>query len=178
MREPANEPEHLLASLLTDEQQAAAAEQPQATGDEGEDDVDALIDELEALATEGKRRLLGRKLMIDEDRLLNLVDRFRSAVPVEVRQAHRVLDEHDHIIATAQAKARRVLEERGLLDAVEEERVRVIDEAQRDAERIRGEADRYARGVLIELEERLAKLHISVRNGIDALGFDEGVQAE
>ncbi len=177
MRESANEPEQLLASLLTDEQQAAA-KRSEATGDEGEEDVDALIDELEALATEGKRRLLGRKLVIDEDRLLNLVDRFRSAVPAEVRQAHRVLDEHDHIIATAQAKARRALEERGLLDAVEEERARVLEEAERDADRIRGEADRYARGVLIELEERIAKLHISVRNGIAALGADETEASE
>ncbi len=177
MREPAREPEQVLASLIPDEQQGAA-EQPQGTGDEGEDDVDALIDELEALATEGKRRLLGRKLMIDEDRLLNLVDRFLAAVPAEVQQAHRVLDEHDHIIAAAQAKARRALEERGLLDAVEAERARVLVEAERDADRIRGEADRYARGVLIELEERLSKLHASVRNGIDALGSDEGSAAE
>ncbi len=170
MSEPAHEPEHLLASLLSDEEQAAAAEPP---AEAGEEDVDALIDELEALANEGRRRLLGRKLMIDEDRLLSLVDRFRSAVPTEVRQAHRVLDEHDRIVAAAQAQAQRIIEERGLLDMVEAERRRVLEDADREADKIRSEADRYAHNVLVELEERLAKLHTSVRNGIAALGTDE-----
>lgn len=171
MKEPHTEPEQLLASLLSEEQAAAPASQPPA---DGEDDVDALIDELEALAAEGRRRLLGRKLVIDEDRLLQLVDRFRSAVPNEVRQAHRVLDEHDNILASAQEQAQRMLEERNLLSALEEERRRVLEEAERDADKIRAEADRYTRSVLLELEERLAKLQTSVRNGIDALGPDEG----
>lgn len=171
MSQPANEPEQLLASLLSDEEQATQAEPVAA--DAAEDDVDALIDELEALANEGKRRLLGRKLVIDEDRLLELVDRFRSAVPNEVRQAHRVLDEHDRIIAAAHAQAQRTIEERGLLEVVEVERRRVLEEADREADKIRSEADRYARNVLVELEERLSKLHTSVRNGIDALGTEE-----
>jgi hypothetical protein len=172
MKESANEPERLLASLLSDEQPTTDQTEPATNVAEGEDDVDGLINELEALATEGKRRLLGRKLMIDEERLLYLIDRLRTAVPSEVRQAHQLLDEHDQIIAHAQETARRTLEERGLLQSLETERRRILDDAEREAERIRMEADRYARNVLLELEERLSKLHSSVRNGIDALGGD------
>ncbi len=172
MKESANEPERLLASLLSDEQPVTHQGEPASDTPESADDVDALINELEALANEGKRRLLGRKLVIDEDRLLHLIELLRAAVPDEVRQAHQLLDEHDQIIAHAQDTARRTLEERGLLQALETERRRVLDEAERDAERIRTEADRYARNVLLELEERLSKLHSSVRNGIDALGGD------
>jgi hypothetical protein len=172
MKESANEPEHLLASLLSDEQLLAHQAESASDVTEVEDDVDALINELEALASEGKRRLLGRKLVIDEDRLLHLIDRLRTAVPNEVRQAHQLLDEHDQIIAHAQETARRTLEERGLLQSLETERRRVVDEAEREADKVRSEADRYARNVLLELEERLSKLHSSVRNGIDALGGD------
>lgn len=171
MSQSPNEPEHLLASLLSDEQQAAAqAEQGE---QDGEEDVDGLIDELEALVSAGRRRLLGRKLVLDEEPLLQIIDRLRTAVPAEVRQAHRVLDEHDRIIEAARAQARRAMEERGLLEAMESERRRVLEEADREAERIRLEADRYARSVLMELDERLAKLHTSVRNGIDALQGEE-----
>lgn len=168
MSQSPNDGEHLLASLLSERQ---APDQPEAEPQPGaEDDVDAIIDELEALIGEGKRRLLGRKLMIDEDRLVNIVDRLRTAVPTEVRQAHRILDEHDRIIASAQAEARRMLDEQGMLDALEAEQRRVLANAEREAERVRADADRYVRGVLQELDGRLQKLHTSVRNGIEALG--------
>ena len=166
MTQTPGEPEHLLESLLSDEQQAAA--DAAAAPTDGEDDVDALIDALEALVADS-RRMPFHKLLVDEDRLLHLVDRLRSAVPAEVRQAHRVLDEQDEILSKANSQAQRMLEERGLLDALEHERRRVLDEATRDAERTRTEADRYARNVLVDLQQRLEKLQTSVRNGIDAL---------
>lgn len=161
-----SEPEHLLESLLDDGQQPRADAQP--VEPQGEDDVDTLIDGLEALVADS-RRMPFHKLLVDEARLLSLVDRLRSAVPEEVRQAHRILDEHDQILDTAREKAHRMLHERGLLDALETERRRLLDDAEREAERIRAEADRYARKVLQDLEERLTKIQSSVRNGIEAL---------
>lgn len=175
MSQSSSESEHLLASLLGDEQQAGEtgaqhAARPQ--GNEPEDDVESLIDALEALIAEG-RRMPFRKLLIDEDRLLNIIDRLRTAIPAEVRQAHQLLDQYDEIIQSAQEKARQIMDERGLTQAIETERRRVLDDADREAQRIRGEADRYVRNVLLDLEDRLGKLHTSVRNGIDALESDE-----
>jgi vacuolar-type H+-ATPase subunit H len=167
MSQSSHEPERLLESLLADDQRGPT-EQPAETP-ESDDDVDALIDALEALVADS-RRMPFRKLMIDEDRLLALVDRLRTAVPAEVRQAHRVLDEHDQILDSAREQARRILQERGLIDALEAERRRVLDDAEREAERIRTEADKYARTVLVGLEDQLTKLQTSVRNGIEALG--------
>lgn len=168
MSQSPHEPEKLLESLLSDSQQSGD-EAARAASTPEDEDVDGLIDMLEALVAEGRRVPFGRKLMIDEDRLLELVDRLRTAIPAEVKEAHHLLDQRDQILDQARAEARRSLEERGLLDALEKERRQILDEADREAERIRTEADRYARSVLIDLQERLDKFQTSVRNGIEAL---------
>lgn len=175
MSQPPREPEHLLESLLADT--AGGADQPSGADQPADEDVDSLIDALEALVADG-RRMPFHKLLIDEDRLIDIVDRLRSAIPAEVRQAHQVLDQHDQILNVAREKARKMLEERGVLEAIETERRRALDAAEQEAQRIRAEADRYARTVLVELEERLAKFQTSVRNGIAALQPDTSAESE
>ena len=69
----------------------------------------------------------------------------------------------------AQAHVRDVLEEQGLLAAVEAERKRLLDLAERDAAAVRAGSDEYARQVLEELEQRLARLTASVQNGLREL---------
>jgi hypothetical protein len=172
MSQSPHEPEHLLESLLSDPQHPTAEQGASAETPAEEDDVDSLIDMLESLVGEARRVPFGRKLMVDEDRLVDIVDRLRTAIPSEVKEAHRLLDERDTILEEARAQARHMLDERGLLEGLEKERRQILDEADRDAERIRTEADRYARGVLIELQDRLEKLQNSVRNGINALQPD------
>jgi hypothetical protein len=61
------------------------------------------------------------------------------------------------------------MEEQGLLAAVEAERARLLAEAERDAVATRAGADDYARQVLEELEQRLARLSASVQNGLKEL---------
>jgi hypothetical protein len=134
-----------------------------------EDTIDTLIDELEALVAESRRMPFGHKLLIDEEYLHDLIDRLRIAVPSEVRQAYRILDEQERILDSARAQARQLLEQQGLLNELEQERSRVLSEAQREAESVRAEADEYAYSVLLDLQDRLAKLQHSVQNGIDAL---------
>lgn len=165
MSQSPREPDHLLASLLTPEQQESSAEPPAG------DDVDTLIDELEALVARGRRMPL-RKLLLDEDDLLQMVDRLRTAIPEEVKQAHRVLDEHDRILESARSKARALMDERGISAEIESLRQAALAESEREAERIRAEADRYAQRVLADLEERLSKVLTSVRNGIETLRGD------
>ena len=167
MSDQPHEPEQLLESLLSrdDPHRARAVAAPL---DEG-DDVDALIDELEAMLAESKRVPFGRKLMVDEAHALELVDRLRSAMPVEVRQAHRILDEKERIMDDARERAHNMLHDRGLLAELEVERERMIAQAEREAERIKADGDAYVRGVLTGLAERLSKIQASVNNGLEAL---------
>jgi hypothetical protein len=128
-----------------------------------------LIDELEDALAEGRRVFFSGRLLVDEERILDIIDRMRVSVPEELKQARRVISEQERLIGEAQAHVREVLEEQGLLAAVEAERARLLDLAERDAAAVRAGADEYARQVLEELEQRLTRLTASVQNGLREL---------
>ncbi len=134
-------------------------------------ELDDLIDELEDALAEGRRLpFSGGRLLVDEERLLDIIDRMRVAIPEEHKRARRIVQEQERLIAEAQARVQQVLEERGLLEAVEQERARLLQQAEQEAVGVRAGADEYARQVLEELDERLTRLVTSVRNGLSALG--------
>jgi hypothetical protein len=118
---------------------------------------------------EGRRVPFSGRLLIDEERVLDIIDRMRVAVPEELRQARRVIGEQERLLGEAHERVRQALEEQGLMAAVEAERQRLLTQAERDAEAIRAGADDYAQQVLEELEQRLAKLSSSVQNGLKEL---------
>ena len=132
-------------------------------------ELDDLIDELEDALAEGRRVPFSGRLMVDEERILDIIDRMRVAVPEELKQARRVIGEQERLLSEARAQVQQAMEEQGLLAAVEAERNRLLDEAARDAQGIRAGADDYARQVLEELEQRLARLSASVQNGLKEL---------
>jgi hypothetical protein len=132
-------------------------------------ELDDLIDELEDALAEGRRVPFSGRLMVDEERILDIIDRMRVAVPEELKQARRVIGEQERLLSEARAQVQQAMEEQGLLAAVEAERTRLLDEAARDAQGIRAGADDYARQVLEELEQRLARLSASVQNGLKEL---------
>ncbi len=128
-----------------------------------------MIDELEDVLAEGRRVFFGGRLLVDEERILDIIDRMRVAVPEELKQARRVIAEQERLIGDAQAQVRQAMEEQGLLAAVEAERARLLELAERDAAGVREGADQYARQVLEELEQRLVRLTASVQNGLREL---------
>lgn len=136
-------------------------------------ELDDLIDELEDALAEGRRVPFSGRLLVDEERILDIIDRMRVAIPEEQKRARRIVQEQERLIAEAQARVQQVLEERGLLEAVESERARLLQVAEQEAAQVRAGADEYARQVLEELDERLTKLATSVRNGLSTLGGDE-----
>jgi cell division septum initiation protein DivIVA len=139
-------------------------------------ELDDLIDELEDALAEGRRVPFSGRLMVDEERILDIIDRMRVAIPEEQKRARRIIQEQERLIAEAQARVQQVLEEKGLLEAVERERARLLQVAEQEAGQVRAGADDYARQVLEELDERLVKLTTSVRNGLAALGGEEQVR--
>ncbi len=177
MTEQPPKSEELLKTLLADDahpQPVAAKVANIPTHIAGDDeDVDMLIDDLEHLVSEAKRVPFGKKLMIDEDRMLALIDRLRTAVPNEVKQAHRVLDEQERILSEARDRGRQMLTDRGLQAQLDVERDQVITRATVEADRIRADADKYVRNVLETLSERLTKAQSSVQKGLETLDAHE-----
>lgn len=138
-------------------------------------ELDDLIDEMEDALAEGRRLpFSGGRLLVDEERILDIIDRMRVAIPEEHKRARRIVQEQERLIAEAQARVQQVLDERGLLEAVNAERARLLQQAEQEAALVRAGADDYARQVLEELDDRLTKLVTSVRNGLSELGGADG----
>ena len=127
-------------------------------------DIQHLIDRLEQVLAESRRIPLSANIIVDEDRLFNLIDQMRVSIPEEVKRANRVEAEKDRIIAQAQEEAERIrdLAKHEATDLVRRDTVMVsaqtradtiLERARRDAEMIRQESDIYALDVLAKLEE-------------------------
>jgi len=124
---------------------------------------------------------LGRKVAIDEDAFLNILDQMRITIPQEIKQAREVQLERDKYIAQAHEEARRIiaqaredaakqLDEHQLREAAREEAEEIVKAAQADARRIRAGADDYAEAKLMELARSVGQLQQVIRNGLEALG--------
>lgn len=143
-------------------------------------DILHLVDRLEALLREGWRIPLTSNVLVDEDDYLDIIDQMRISIPEEIKQARRIQQERERIIAQAQEEAERVvalareraedlMNEHDLLREVESRRTKLLEEAQREAEGIRADADEYVIEVLSELEEQLNSFLKTVRNGLATL---------
>jgi vacuolar-type H+-ATPase subunit H len=121
-----------------------------------------------------------------EREVLGLVQMVRSALPRELAQAARLLDQAEATLARAREDARRVL-----LDAESRARMlgehgrpapptargqAIIDEALREAERVRRGAEDYAATVLEQLATDVDRVLHTIRRGQDALRPAEGAR--
>ena len=148
-------------------------------------DILHLVDRLEEVFNEGRPIPLTRKLAVDEDRVLELIDQMRVSIPDEVKKAQQILNQRDKILAQAQEEADRTVklaQEKALQlvereTLVEQAKLRAADvmrQALADAEGIRADADDYVLDVLTRLETETARSLQQIRNGISKLSADHG----
>lgn len=139
-----------------------------------------LVDRLEAVINSGWRVPLTAKIQIDEREALDVLDLMRTAVPEEIKQARRITQEREKILAQAQTEANRLIAqaqervERMVADdnvtlAAEERAQEVIDRARAEARDVREGADQYAMDLLYRLDEEVRRVSGSVRNALDAM---------
>jgi hypothetical protein len=140
-------------------------------------DILHLIDRLEELFNESRAIPFTHNVVVDEEKMLDLIDQMRVAIPEEMKKAQQVMTQRDRILAQAQEEANRTLtlaREKGeqLL-----ERDSIVQNAQSFAERratdiiaeadqTRLEADQYVIETLTHLELELERYLNQVRNGI------------
>lgn len=67
------------------------------------------IDQLEDMVTNGKRLPMSRSIMVNEDEFMGLLDDIRANIPMEIRDAQRLLKERERIIGEAQEEALRIV---------------------------------------------------------------------
>lgn len=143
-------------------------------------DILHLIDRLEELLNESRPFPFTHNVLVDEDRMLDLIDQMRVAIPEEVKKAQQVLAQRDRMLAQAQEEANRTLaiareksdqlvERDAIVQAAQTRADQLIAQARGDIETIRHDADNYVMESLTRLEVELDRILTQVRNGIRTL---------
>ena len=140
-------------------------------------DILHLVDRLEEIVTESRAIPLSSRVVMDEDRFLDIVDQMRVSVPEEIKKARRIQQERERIIAQAneeagrivslaQEEANNVLNNHEIVKAAESRAVVILERTQNETAQIRKDADDYVLEVLSQLEYQLDGLLTTVRNGL------------
>lgn len=151
-------------------------------------DILQLIDRLEELFNESKNVPFTKNVMVDEDRMLDIIDQMRIAIPEEVKKAQQLLGQRDRVLAQAQEEANRTLElARQKADqlvakdivAVEGQRRsdQVLTQARAEADSIRADADDYVLNSLQQLQAELERISNQVQNGIRTVEEEQARRA-
>lgn len=148
--------------------------------DELKMDILHLVDRLEELFNESKAIPLTHKVMIDEDRLLELIDQMRLSIPEEIKNSQQIINQKERVIAQAKEEARRTIEmakeqsvklvERDVIvQKAQEMAESIIQKARLETKQINKEADDYAINSLEHLESEAGKILQQIRNGLNVL---------
>jgi cell division septum initiation protein DivIVA len=147
-------------------------------------DILQLIDRLEELFNAAKAVPFTHNVVVDEDRMLELIDQMRIAIPEEVKKAQQVMAQRDRVMAQAQEEANRTLqlsrdksEQLVQKDIIMQEAQRradqILAQARSEAESTRVDADNYVVDTLMQLQDQIAKLSNQVANGIRMVQEDQ-----
>jgi hypothetical protein len=151
-------------------------------------DILQLIDRLEELFNESRNLPFTKNVMVDEDRMLDIIDQMRIAIPEEVKKAQQLLGQRDRVLAQAQEEANRTLElARQKADqmvakdmiVVEAQRRadQILSQARSEGENVRADADDYVMESLHQLEAELERNLNQVRNGIRTVEEEQARRA-
>ncbi len=143
-------------------------------------DILHLVDRLEELFNESRSIPFTHSVVIDEDRMLDIIDQMRVSIPEEIKKAQQLLAQRDRILAQAKEEAERTLalarekseqivDRESIVQAAQARAEQIIAQARAETEVTKREADEYVLETLTKLEMELDRILSQVRNGIRAL---------
>ena len=147
-------------------------------------DILELIDRLEQVCNDAKAVPFTHNVVVDEDRMLELIDQMRIAIPEEVKKAQQLVAQRDRVMAQAQEEANRTLQiardkadQLAQKDIIAQEAQRradqILAQARAEAEGVRADADNYVLDTLMQLQDQIAKMSNQVNNGIRMMQEDQ-----
>jgi len=151
-------------------------------------DILQLIDRLEELFNQSKTIPLTRNVMVDEDKMLDIIDQMRIAIPEEVKKAQQLLGQRDRVLAQAQEEANRTIEiarqkaeqlvAKDMIAVDAQRRAdQILSQARSEGEGVRAEADDYVIDSLRQLEAELERISNQVHNGIRTVEEEQARRA-
>lgn len=143
-------------------------------------DILHLVDRLEQLLMESRRIPMTASIIVDEDRIFNLIDQMKISIPEEVKRAGRVTAEKDRVLAQAKEEGDRIrdlarqeaeelIKRDNIVQAAHQRAEQIKGQAEREAAHMREDADIYAMNQLAKLEDDLLRSLTVVRNGLRKL---------
>ncbi|HLA96807.1 MAG TPA: hypothetical protein VJL34_00015 [Anaerolineales bacterium] len=150
-------------------------------------DILHLIDRLEELLNHSRPLWFTHNVIVDEDRMLDLIDQMRVAIPDEVKKAQQVLAQKNRVLAQAQEEANRtvaiakekqeqLLERDAIVQSAQARAEEILNQARLEVENTRHQADDYVIDTLRRLEVELDRYLTQVRNGIMSLQRDQQIK--
>jgi vacuolar-type H+-ATPase subunit H len=129
-------------------------------------EVNELLGRMEEIMNEGLAVPFSDKVLVDREKVLEVVDSIRSILPEEIKQANWIKEERNRILIEAQKEADLMLKEteEHIKRMVEESEVtrrayiqgeEIIENAKKNAREIRIGTKEYADNLLAELEKKL-----------------------
>ncbi|MCL6558666.1 MAG: ATPase [Firmicutes bacterium] len=139
-------------------------------------DLLSALNELEELIESSSKIPLTRKVMLDEERILDLLDRIRTTIPDEIRQARWIIQEREKVLDDSQKEAMRILEDarRQVEKKADESEVarqakvvaeEIVAKAESVAREIKEGARQYADDILANLQDSLGKILNQIEQG-------------
>ena len=146
-------------------------------------DILALVDRIEELFNNSRAVPFTRNVVVDEDKMLDIIDQMRVTVPEEVKKAQQVAQQKERILAQAQEeatrivalakeKAEQIVEREAIVKSAQTRGAQIIAQAREEASNTRHDADDYVIESLQSMEEEVTKLLTQVRNGIRKIEED------
>jgi len=134
------------------------------------------LNELEEIVETSIKVPMTRRVLVDEDRLLDMLDRIRTTLPEEIRQARWIIQEREKVMAETKKEAGRIMEdvqkqmerrveESEFVRVARERAEEIVEKAENVAREIRQGARDYADELLNEIEKRIEKIVSEVRDG-------------
>lgn len=147
-------------------------------------DILYLVDRLENLIASSRRMPLVSQIIVKEADILNIVDQLRTTIPDEIKQARRVIQDKERILAQAQAEANALLarardesemavNREGLLKAAETRSQEMVRRAEDEAAMLKTEADGYVVETLRALRDHLNSIETDIGRSI--LSIEKGL---
>jgi dsDNA-specific endonuclease/ATPase MutS2 len=148
-------------------------------------DILHLVDRLEeVLLNESRTFPLTHSIIVDENRVMDLIDQMRVSIPDEIKKSQQILAQRDRIMAQAQEEANRTLalardksdqlvERDSIVQSAQGRAEQIIAQARVECDAIRRDADDYIMDTLTRLETELERSITQVRNGINKIKSDK-----
>ncbi len=143
-------------------------------------DILHLVDRLEELFNESRTLPFTRNAVVDEDKMLDIIDQMRVTIPNEVKQAQQVLSQKDRVMAQAQEEANRIVAlarekaeqlvaHEAIVKSATARAEQILTQARTEAQTTRRDADDYVIEGLQHMDAEMTRLQSQIRNGVRKL---------